>query len=53
MTVIFNTSYINYKEMAKKSDEKPKPKVNRQIDGQLSGGRKVRNTFVDPPKSKK
>ncbi len=28
--------------------EKPKPKVNRGIDGQMSGGRKVRNTFVDP-----
>lgn len=30
--------------------EKPKPKVNRGIDGQMSGGRKVRNTFVDPVK---
>jgi len=30
--------------------EKPKRKVNRGVDGQVSGGRKIRNTFVDPPK---
>lgn len=31
-------------------EEKPKRKVNRGVDGQMSGGRKVRNTFVDPVK---
>jgi len=36
--------------MAKDKSEKPKKKVNKNIDGQISGGRKVRNTFVDPPK---
>jgi len=30
--------------------EKPKRKVNRGVDGQVSGGRKIRNTFVDPVK---
>jgi len=38
------------KSRRKIKEEKPKPKVNRSIDGQMSGGRKVRNTFVDPPK---
>lgn len=35
----------------KQKDEKPKRKVNRGVDGQVSGGRKIRNTFVDPPKT--
>jgi len=38
------------KSKRKIKEEKPKPKVNRSIDGQMSGGRKVRNTFVDPPR---
>ena len=36
--------------MGRRNQEKPKKKVNRSIDGQITGGRKVRNTFVDPPK---
>lgn len=31
-------------------EPKPKRKVNRNIDGQITGGRKVRNTFSDPPR---
>lgn len=35
--------------MGKRSkEEKPKRKVNKGVDGQITGGRKIRNTFVDP-----
>ena len=29
---------------------KPKPKVNKSVDGQVSGGRKLIYTFLDPPR---
>jgi len=35
----------------RQKQEKPKRKVNKAVDGQVSGGRKLRNTFVDPPRN--